>query len=65
MNDLTLLRCQRTCLQINDQITLQATRASLKQLQPTINVEFKQTVVEQLLALDEFVVYRAMAFAAC
>ena len=47
-NDLTHLRSECAHLKINDQLPLQSASASLKQHQPTLHVEFKQTVVEQL-----------------
>ncbi len=47
-----------------DQLTLHATRASEIQFQPTLHVQFKQTVVELLLALNEPVAHRAIACAA-
>jgi hypothetical protein len=41
---------------MSTQVTLQAMSSSQKQLQATIYVEFKKTILEPFLALDEIVV---------
>ena len=50
--------------QLIDEFTLDATTAQRDHLQPTLHVEIKQAVVEQLLALDQPGVHCVMAFAA-
>ena len=53
MNYFLVLWCECACLRLNDKLTLQTASASLKQLQPTLHVKFKQTVMDPLLALDK------------
>ena len=64
MNNLTFLWGESAGLQINDEVPSQAASPSEIQLQATLHVEFKQTVVQPLLALDQSVAHRAIAFAA-